>query len=288
MNTYETEELDNYEIPDASAVPTGGGGFPNWRPADGKLVRGSENDGTLQECPDKKVVGRLTRVGIHTDSDQKTGESWTKVECELETSTGKQGVGVKITSKLATCNLIAGLLAAAKGELIMIEAVPGTQKNRYGKFGTFLNIYKVHPVTLKSTRIQDKSITDIKDLEKRLAVAFEKIEEHPAYAARPKRQDSDPWQALIDCIEGHGKDCAWPHPLDAMDAYCELCSAASEDVLKEAKVYKQASEIDDAVLRALIDAINAHPADEEQVPDILLEAVKAAEAKPSSAFKKRA
>jgi hypothetical protein len=285
MNQHE-DHLDNYDIPDPEDVQTGGPGFPNWRPAEGKLVMGREEDGTLVECPGSKIVGRLLRVGIH-DVEPDKGDPYTKVECELETSAGKQGVGVKTTSKLATCNLAAGLLAAAKGELIAIEAVPGTKKNRYGKFGTFINIYSVNPVTKATKRIFDKSIADIFDLDDRLETALEKLREHPAYADRPKRQDSDPWQALIDCVESH-KRCAWPHPLDVVTAYLELCSDASEEITGTAKRYGMPAEIDAAVLHSLIDAINASPEDESEVPDSLLEAAKAAKAKPSGAFKKRA
>lgn len=179
------------QLPDS--VPTGGN--RSWRPAKGKIVRGREEDGSLEERP--ALLGYLRRVTVHYDTLQ-DGSRYGKLECELETNTGPEVFGANVLNPTngkptlsSSVTLAQALLECAAGELVQVEVHQSTKPNRFGTLSTYVRVTGVDPATLRATarkaRREDGEQGPQWDGDY-LDELLERLRSHPAYADRPARE----------------------------------------------------------------------------------------------------
>lgn len=234
-------------IPDS--VETGGGA-KGWRIADGHFCRGREEDNNLET--QDKIFGRLKRVGIH-EGELDDGRQYAKLEVDLETRNGIESIGATLLSATAgkpsytQCFQLGGIvLASALNQLIQLETNQATQKNRFGKYQTFLNGYFVDAVTLKPTyiKLEKKELKSEVEMRAYLDSLIEEIKTHPAYAERPKRQSDDEDDAaptpepkkkgkknkgdLIADLEVLVLDKGWPTIDQGREGYIAMAKALAE------------------------------------------------------------
>ena len=136
--------IDN-EIPDANDVQRGEG-IPTYRVASGKLLRGSEKAGTLEELD--KVVGRLIRLSFQ-EGKNKEGEYFSQLEADLETSEGTVRVKTNTSNAgvfkvgVAALSFAKALVVVKAGDLIQVEAQLASKPNKYGNYSTYANVSNV-------------------------------------------------------------------------------------------------------------------------------------------------
>jgi hypothetical protein len=183
-----TTHSNTVELPDSVSTSNGSRG---WRIADGHFARGREEDNNL-ETKDS-FLGYLTRVGIH-EGELDDGRKYAKLEMDLDCRSGTESIGATLLSATAgkpsysQCIQLAQIVLSLKpGQLVQVQTNLASQKNRFGKFQTFLNGYFVDPITLKPTRMQfERNDGDIDAILKGLV---SQIRAHDAYQDRPKRED---------------------------------------------------------------------------------------------------
>lgn len=176
----------NNTIPSADDVK-GGNSRPNYRFSNGQLCCGREEDGSLQVA--KLIVGELRRVGIHRGVLD-TGEDYGKLEIDIETSEGIVHVGANLGKGHASVSSITfgeGLLAVEKDELIAIDAGRSKEKNRFGSYTTYANVYRVDPKTLVKTPARKRVGSKDRPMDETFAEIEELLADHSAWAPRPKR-----------------------------------------------------------------------------------------------------
>lgn len=203
----------------------------NYRISDGALCKGRQGE----EERAKFLQGRLLRVGIY-EGTLDTGEEYAKLEAEIETATGKVSISAPLKNATSgkptysSCISFAeGLLAVSKGEIVKVEAAQGSKPNRYGKYTTYANVYKLTNTQSGwiATRSQygwpGQDPTTL-DLDAKLDTLVGLIREHDAYGERAVRERVEagaaPWDVFAAALETHG----WP-PIGAAQAeYLEIAS----------------------------------------------------------------
>lgn len=179
------------QLPDS--VPVGGNRA--WRPASGKIVRGREQDGTLEERD--AILGYLRRITVFYGKLE-TGEDYGKLECELQTRNGHEVFATNLLNPTngkptlsSSVSLAHALLDSADGELLQINVGQSKTANKYGTFSTYVNVTGIDPVTLKprgrkgERDREDGVIWDGAYLNE----LTDKLELHPAYAQREQKSE---------------------------------------------------------------------------------------------------
>ena len=162
-----------------------------WRIADGALCRGRGRGGE-ESIP--MIVGKLTRIGHHVGQAD-DGETYEQVECDLETEDGNVSVKAAIkhgvASNVTPFMFVQGLLATRKGDLIAIKPSKSqTAHEKYGTFTTFVNVGVVDPSTMRAKAVSvPKEEFDGASSKEKLPNALERLKSHPAYAARPSKDE---------------------------------------------------------------------------------------------------
>lgn len=199
MTQAPTKPIDTTEIPDANDVQRGEG-IPTWRIASGKLLRGTEAKGDLQEKD--KVVGKLLRIGFQ-EGRSNDGEYYSHLEIDLETSAGT--VRVKTNTSHAgeekigvtAISFAKALVMVKANDLIQVEAQLAKKANKYGKFSTYANVSHVYQEGGQwRTKWVDKYELD-KDLtiDAQWEILLSDLKTHPAWKVREMAKRDD---------EGHG------------------------------------------------------------------------------------
>lgn len=259
------ENSNAVNLPDA--VETGAGSR-GWRIADGYFMRGRKEDGSLEKR--ERFLGYVRRVGIH-EGELDDGRKYAKLEIDLECRSGIESIGATLLSATAgkpsytQCIALAQTIcAAADGQLIQLETALASQKNRYGKFQTFLNSYTVDPVTLRPSRMKfDRPAGDLDDVLQGLLAG---VRSHPSYKDRPKRQQDElsddlpdekkqtgAGGSLIAEFENAVYEKGWPSIDAAKEGYLQMASlTAKGSGLPNG--YQSYSDIQPEVMKAMIKA----------------------------------
>lgn len=195
-----------------------------WRIASGHVCRGREIDGTYETTP--RLVGLLVRVGVH-DGETADGETYQKVECDLQTRDGLVSVGCNTSAKTSSITFAGALVQCAKGDLICVEAASASKPNRYGSFSTYANLSRVNPTTLAKTPIKvarDESVS----MDERLETLLDEIRAHPAFAPRPSlKTDESPTELPErEAFDAECKSRDWPDSWGAPDEHLALANAS--------------------------------------------------------------
>ena len=218
-------------IPDESEVKASTG-RASWRIANGKICKGSEEEGTLDTR--EKIVGRLRRVGIHDGSftrDNKTKRVY-QLEADIETAKGMERV------KASLCNLkgedapsgvavglLWGLLQFAKDELLVITASQGTKKNEFGSYSTFVNMFRLPEGKTEGVAIDRRPRNEGENFADVQNDLLKKIKQHPAFADRPASDSDDDEGNATTHLSALGKECAergWPTPDQKPGAWLKM------------------------------------------------------------------
>lgn len=234
-------------IPRAEDVRTTSG-LANYRFSDGQIVKGREEDGTL-EVAEFGLLGRLLRVGIHRGTLD-DGREYGKLEAELETADGRVSVGANINSLMASITFGEGLLAVGKGELVKFTAGRSKVKNRYGKFTTYANVHKINEESLRPTPARVKVLDRDQRLEDVLGWIEIRLQDHPAWAERPKRDSEDEDASTLDLfraeIELKG---LWPMlDDDSYPGYLTLAEMTYKVIYKRDTTYNAMEDVSEPVL----------------------------------------
>jgi hypothetical protein len=257
-------------IPRADEVSTGSG-IPNWRFSDGQIVRGRELEGTLVST--ERLVGRLLRVGVHRGTLD-DGRPYGKLECEIETADGVQSAGANLTSKMAAITLGEGLLAAAKDQLIAISAARSRDRNKFGTFTTYVNVFSVEERSFHTTQIREKRLDREKSLDEVLEDMETELRAHPAWGERAKREEREdqgavhqsPWQLLEQEVAAAGY---WPSVPKAWKGYLEMASAVSKVLNGKATKYETTADVPEDVVAQLRDGHSKSAAAKSAIPKAL-------------------
>lgn len=213
----ETQATNN--IPDANDVKTPR--MTAWRVASGKILRGSDKDGSLEEKD--KLVGALRRVGIHFGV-KKDGSAFGQVEADIETTKGMERVKVDLTDldghekgSSASKSFLWGLLQIGKDENCMLTAAQSKEPNKYGKHATYANWF-----TLKQnaqggwdTVMVPKQPRTEEDLDDAVMRLRGELKGHPAYAERAAQESDDDHGNATTHLSALCKEMAekgWPTP----------------------------------------------------------------------------
>lgn len=183
------------------------------------------------------IVGKLIRVGEH-EGVADDGTEYRQVECDLdidgETHTVKASIGSGNASNVTPFMFVQGLLAVDKGDIIAIK--PDKSKVAHEKFGTFTTFCNVGIVgpggKARAVSIPKEEFEGGSSKEK-LVDALAKLKKHPAWAARPSRDDEG--FALAAPNEGYINfrttvmDKGWPDPTTYEAEYLSIAKKATGD-----------------------------------------------------------
>lgn len=207
---------DDDFIPDESSVTTHEG-IETWRFAEGKIVTGREETGTLREKV--RLVGRLQRLGIHRGTNKDTGALYVQLEIDLRTAQGNCRAKVPLSDKagvypkpsVQTLNFAEGVLEIKPNGLLAITAHQGKKPNAYGKFPTYVNFHHVAP-NGDSTPVKRRAFdaNNRPDMAGQWLELEKEIRAHPAYAERPATEDAAPSHLGELTKESAAK--GWPTP----------------------------------------------------------------------------
>lgn len=243
------------ELPDHVDTSTGTAG---WRIADGCFVRGRQG----QEETRTVFLGYLRRVGIH-EGTLDDGSEYAKLEVDLETRDGIQSVGATLKSATsgkpswtACINLARIIGEFAEGELLQLEAKAGKTPNRFGRRTTYVNGFRVDPITLKPTeirfdRIEAATENDLRDV---LDDLLAEVRNHPAFGPRPGRHDDEDelgtqpgtaFDAFCSCLAELG----WPPFKVASVEYLAMAAKTAK-----VKAFSAPTEVPDDVWNAMVTA----------------------------------
>lgn len=229
----DTTGVDAY-IPDDDEVNTSAG-MPTWRVANGALCQGREEDHNL--VTREKIVGLLKRIGRFSGMNDKTGEPFDYLEVDLTTRAGPQRVRTKVTTVSSTQTLLRSLLQVAANELIAIAPKAAKEKNKYGKYSTYANVYKVDPHTKASKYIDTKTERTDQDSSEIIEALFEEIKKHPSYQEREKHQSEEDAGTeiaeLFEEFQGKVIGLGWPAVPEAKNEYLGILSRGLKKEVKD-------------------------------------------------------
>lgn len=256
----------------------------SWRIADGKLVRGRQG----QEETRRACLGYLRRVGIHYGQTNE-GQDYGKLEAVIECSDGLQTVSTTLMSAqtgkpslMSSISFAEGLLELAKDEYCQVEAIQGTQPNRYGKYNTYAKVCHIDPVSKRPKQTARAERVEGRPLEDYLDDLLEKIKAHPAYSERPQRaEQEDPYaddgpaedspfgadtgshskeaiaERAMNAYDVAAQKKGWPSLKEAPTEYLELVNKYSEKVRSQTKTkpYATLSAVDADWWKDLLDQL---------------------------------
>lgn len=192
-----------------------------WRVASGKILRGSDKDGSLEER--EKIVGALRRVGIHFGA-KKDGTPFGQVEADIETTKGMERVKVDLTDldghekgSSASKSFLWGLLQIGKDENCMLTAAQSKEPNKYGKHATYANWFtlKQNPQGGWDTVMVPKQPRTEEDLDDAVLRLRGELKSHPAYAERAAAESDDEAgnaTTHLSALCKEMKERGWPTP----------------------------------------------------------------------------
>jgi hypothetical protein len=232
--TKPNETPVNDYIPSDDEVATPSGGRDVWRFAEGKIITGREDDGTLRDRP--KVLGRLRRIGIFFGT-AKDGTPYGQLETDIETAEGKTRVKAGITDKhgkvkpsVSLLCFAEGLLEIAKDELFVVTAISGTKKNAYGTYSTFVNLFHLDAATKRTTQVKRREFDKSKTMEERWEELAAELKTHPSYADRPAGEhDEDEGPTHFSELCREMKERGWPTPEEAPVDWMNLMAHAMDE-----------------------------------------------------------
>ncbi len=177
------------QIPSANDVQRGEG-IPTWRIASGKLLKGTEAKGNVEEID--KVVGKLLRIGFQ-EGTSKEGEYYSQLEIDLETTDGT--VRVKTNTSHAgeekigvtAISFAKALVMVKANDVIQVEAQLAKKANKYGKYSTYANVSHVFLDDKKQWRTKwvDKYELDKDlDIDAQWEILLSDLKTHPSWSVR--------------------------------------------------------------------------------------------------------
>ena len=229
-------EINDIEIPDDSEVSVAGG-TGAWRFANGKICRGSEDQGTL--ATREKIIGALKRVGIHTGIIQGTTVPYAQVEADF-LGAGGQMIHVKssltddegnIKSSVATNGFAWGLTQLKENDVVCWTAAAGEPVKRpNGTLGgrpTYVNVARVSGKV--ATPIyrpkRDKNAPKQSTLEQWHELE-PLIRAHPCYADRPSDGDAGTPQTHLAALTAECLEKGWPTPAQNPSGWLAIVAKA--------------------------------------------------------------
>ena len=244
MSTAQTTN----NIPDASDVKIAR--MTAWRVASGKILRGSDKDGSLEEKD--KLVGALRRVGIHF-GQKKDGSPFGQVEADIETTRGMERVKVDLTDldgkekgSSASKSFLWGLLQVGKDENVMLTAASSKEANKYGKFATYANwsTLKQNAAGGWDSVMTPKQPRTEEDLDACVARLRGELKAHAAYADRPSADTDDEHGNATTHLSALCKEMSekgWPTPEQNLAGWLKLAANYYKEKAPRASI----SEYDD-------------------------------------------
>lgn len=249
-----TQEYDHVETSQGSG----------WRIAGGKIVRGRQGEEEVRPA----VLGYLRRIGTHYGQID-SGERYGKLEADIETSSGMERVGTSILSPRtgkpslwSSITFAEALLELAKDEYCQIEAYLSSKPNTNGGYNTYVKGFHVDPKTRKPKQTARVERERDRSLEEYLDELLQRLESHPAFAARPGQgqadDQEDPYAEELEEKSPFGEDTGshskeaiaarareafdtaaqkkgWPSLKEAPTEYLELMNGFSEKVRSQTK-----------------------------------------------------
>ncbi len=181
--------IDN-NIPDPSQVERGEG-IPSYRIASGKLLKGSEKAGNLEEL--EKIVGRLLRIGFQ-EGTNKEGKYFSQLEADFQTSSGVIRVKTNTSNAgafkvgVAALSFAKALVVVKPGDLIQVEAQLASKPNSHGNYSTYANLSNVtkdEKTGKWRTRWVDKYEIDKSfSMDEQWKILLSDLEKHEAWQVR--------------------------------------------------------------------------------------------------------
>lgn len=220
-------------IPDESEV-TASASRSSWRCANGKICKGSEDDGTL--VTREKLVGRLRRIGIHDAVYSREGKDRRvyQLEADIETRAGMERIKASLCDLRGNdqpsgvaIGLAWGLLQIAKDEVLVITATQGTKKNEFGSYSTFVNTFTLPDGKTTAVEVPRRPRSD-DPMEETLEKLLAEIRTHPAFADRPAHETDDDDGNATTHLSALVKECAakaWPSPEQAPGEWLAIVAA---------------------------------------------------------------
>lgn len=228
MSTQTTERPEGY-IPGDDEVQVSRGGKA-WRCASGKICRGSEKAGNLETR--EKITGRLRRIGVYEGEYQ--GERIYQLEADIETATGMERLKASLCdddgrdkASGVALGIARGLLGIAKDELMIVTASQGTTENKYGKFPTFVNFFRLPDGATKGIEVPRRP-KDNRDMDTILSDLLDEIKDHPAFAERPASESDEDGKATthLSALCKWCEERAWPTPEQAPAEWLSMLASA--------------------------------------------------------------
>lgn len=222
-------------IPDESEV-TASSGRQSWRIANGKICKGSEDEGTL--VTREKIVGRLRRVGIHEGEFTRDGKTKRvyQVEADIETAHGMERLKASLCDQKGkdapsgvAVGLLWGLLQIGKDELMIVIASQGSKKNEFNSYPTFVNVFTLPAGAKQGVPIEKRKRIDGEDFADVQQGLIDQIRSHPAYAERPAHETDDEQGNATTHLSALCKECeakGWPTPEQAPAEWLAMMAAA--------------------------------------------------------------
>lgn len=230
-NIENSEDFQDVEVLGEDQVKVSGGFNPSYRFSDGKIVTGSEENGTLEQK--KLLTGLLKSITIRTwmpdDSSKKASQhlrfTLTTKEGDVDVEewlSDMEGNLDKANGKVIS--IAWGLLQCAKGEQIAVQAQQGATANKWGKKPTFINFFRVVDTKGNTKEVPRRGKTD-KAIEVIWADFKAQLMQHPAWIAPtdPKNQvrpDTHLHNLIALCAKN-----GWVTPQDAPRAWIESAAA---------------------------------------------------------------
>ena len=231
MSTTETKP----SIPSADAVTPAAGGGRAFRFSKGRIITGREKTDSLREVP--RLVGVVTRIGIHEGRTQEYNKLYMQLECDMMTAEGEIHVHVGLLDN-ETFELRPTVAALAYGwcltqvqpdQVVMFTASLGEAwtdpQGRSREASTYVNLATVdannlaHPVYRPKA---DPTAPKRSNLEK-WAQLREELESHPLYAPRPaSRQDDHAGPSHLSELCRECEQRGWPTPDQAPGEWLQI------------------------------------------------------------------
>lgn len=218
---------DNSTAATATATP------PPPPPAGGSLRFIKVSEGRLKYKPDKtadyeelaEVVGTLKRVAIRTT--EWNGQELESAECEIIDADGLKNIVEVSTQNSVGCGMfMAGLCLLKEGEYICVRAHPSRDKNKFGKFTTFMDFKVYDPVTRNwsDARIENNAPGQTwRDRIDGVRVDFEALPFYKERESGGSDKEAGEFDLFCQTVDGKG----WKPVRQNEDAYLAWINAAT-------------------------------------------------------------